>query len=93
MAGVIDTLGKAARHNMLLRVECGCGNTRAYLASDLMMILGGGIDPRGIRFRCGACHPRVTVVEVDRDRRPNITIWRPEKRDGGGLVWNPQRFR
>jgi hypothetical protein len=33
----IDTLGKATRHNMLLKVECGCGNVRYCRSADLCM--------------------------------------------------------
>lgn len=42
---MIDTLGKATRHNMLLKVECACGNVRYCRSADLMMVYGGGATP------------------------------------------------
>ncbi|MER8437827.1 hypothetical protein NKH36_20315 [Mesorhizobium sp. M1312] len=38
----IDTLGKATRHNMLVKAECSCGNVRYCRSADLMMVYGGG---------------------------------------------------
>lgn len=41
----IDMLGKATRHNMLVKVECSCGNVRYCRSADLIMVYGGGVDP------------------------------------------------
>jgi hypothetical protein len=42
MAQPIDTIGKAVRRGMLVKVTCKrCGNFRCYKASDLMMVLAG----------------------------------------------------
>jgi hypothetical protein len=95
MATVIDTLSRAARHGMIVRAECGCGNVRYYRAMDLALEYGGGIDPRELRFRCTACKPnpvKVVVLEIDHDRRPRIDVWRPHRRDGR-VVWMPERYR
>ncbi|TIU06162.1 MAG: hypothetical protein E5W39_09185 [Mesorhizobium sp.] len=40
----IDTLGKATRHNMLVKAECSCGNVRYCRSADLIMVYGGGAD-------------------------------------------------
>jgi len=40
----IDTLGKATRHNMLVKAECTCGNVFYCRSADLMMVYGGGVD-------------------------------------------------
>lgn len=95
MTRVIDTLGKAARHSMLVRVECGCGNIRYYRAMDLAMVAGAGRDPRDLPFRCTRCRPRrptVTVLEIDRDRMPRIDIWEPHTM-GGKTRWLPTRLK
>jgi len=95
MTRVIDTLGKAARHGMVVRAECGCGNIRYYRAMDLAMAVGGGRDPRGLNFRCSRCRPpkvTVTVLELDRDRMPRIDVWEPRKIDGK-THWMPTRLR
>jgi len=95
MARLIDTLGRAARHNMIVRVECVCGNIRYYRAMDLATVAGAGCDPRDLPFRCTRCRPRpprVTVLELDRDRMPRIDVWEPHKTDGK-IKWMPTRLR
>ena len=95
MTTTIDTLSRAARHGMVIRAECGCGNVRYYRAMDLALELGGGRDPRHLKFRCTACRPNpvtVTVLEIDRDRMPKVTVWCPHKHNGR-TVWMPERFR
>jgi hypothetical protein len=91
MASVIDTLGKAARHGMLLRVECpSCGRRKFYDASALMMVYGGGRDPRDLPFsRCLDCtpKPRVTVHEIDRDRTRRLRVEYPKLQDGKLVGW------
>ena len=94
MTRTIDTLGKAARHGMILRADCGCGNIRYFRCSDLASVLGGGRDPRSVKFRCEACRPKVkvTVLELDRDRMPKITVWKPDIASGS-LKWRPERLK
>lgn len=98
MTAVIDTLGKAARHGMIVRAACeACGNTRFYRASDLMLHFGGGRDPRSLKFRCDRCRPKivVTVLEVDADRMPKIMVYKPEPllTGAGPVVWMPSRLK
>lgn len=80
---------------MLIPAECRCGNLRYYRASDLMMVVGAGRDPRRIKFRCDVCKPviTVTVLEVDRDRMPRITVHRPHGDMGEAIVWMPERLK
>ena len=47
----IDTLGKATRHNMLVKAECSCGDVRYCRSADLMMVYGGGVDPTEVRLQ------------------------------------------
>jgi len=94
MTQSIDTLAKAARHGMIVRAECACGNVRYYRAMDLALEIGGRRDPRSISFRCTRCKPNpvtVTVLELDRDRMPKIEVWEPQ-RHGGKTVWMPRRL-
>mgnify|MGYP001048838529 FL=1 len=46
MTQVIDALGKAARHGMVLQAECRGGNIRYFMASDLASVYGLGRDIR-----------------------------------------------
>ena len=87
MASVLDTLGKAVRHNMLVRTECQvCGNVALYRASDLMMLYGGGRNPFELPFKCRKCKPgvKVSLVEFDHDRPPKMPVLRP--------VWRGQKI-
>lgn len=61
----IDTLGKA-RHNMLIKAECSCGNVRYCRSADLTMVYGGGFGPLKLEFDCSRCRPeiKVTLLEV-----------------------------
>ena len=95
MPSVIDSLGKAARHNFLIRAECACGNVRHYRAADLMMELGGGRDPRSLRFRCTSCKPlpfTITLFQPDLTRLPKVMVWKPFKVNGM-TEWMPERLK
>lgn len=85
MARKIDTLGKAARDGMVLRVDCThCANSGFFRASDLAGLRGPHVTPESLSFRCRRCGRKrynLRVLEVDYDRRPNM------------IVWVPQRFR
>ncbi|MFC6488050.1 hypothetical protein [Nitratireductor sp. GCM10026969] len=95
MAQPIDTLGKAARLGMLVRAECPCGNVRHFLATDLMMLLGGGRDPITLKFRCTRCRPktRISLVEVDWDRPPRVSIDKPIFKERRVVGWMQQRLK
>ena len=86
MAITLDTLGKAARHNMLVVATCRlCGHQAKFMASDLGHFYGQGRDPRSLPFKCKSCDTRdcqVTLMEFPFERRPDTIIWRPMK--GGG---------
>ncbi|MER9423194.1 hypothetical protein NKI88_12155 [Mesorhizobium sp. M0317] len=58
----IDTLGKATRHNMLVKAECSCGNVRYCRSADLMMVYGGGVDPQKLKFDCNRCKPQIKIT-------------------------------
>lgn len=95
MTRTIDTLGKAARHGMIVRAECGCGNVRYFRALDLVQVAGAGRDPRSLSFRCTKCRPPpvvVTVLELDRDRMPRIDVHAPRSVDGR-TAWHRERLR
>ena len=95
MASNVSSLAHAAEQGMLVRAECGCGNIRYFRARDLLEVAGGELDPQRLRFRCTSCKPpavKISLLEVDRDRRPNVTVWRLEKLEGR-RIWIPERYR
>jgi len=89
------TLGKATRHNMLVKAECSCGNVRYCRSADLMMVYGGGVDPLKLKFDCNRCKPdiRITLLEVHPEHLPKrLMIHKPMKVDGK-ITWYTERFR
>ncbi len=95
MTAGIKSLREAARHGLVVRVECKCGNIGLYRARDLMKEFGGERDPRGLKFRCTSCRPKpvdVTLVEIDHDRPPKTPFMKPF-RVKGKLAWMSERFR
>ncbi|WP_244604691.1 MULTISPECIES: hypothetical protein [Mesorhizobium] len=91
----IDTLGKATRHNMLVKAECSCGNVRYCRSADLMMVYGGGADPLKLKFDCNRCKPdiKITLLEVHPEHLPKrLVIHKPMKVDGK-ITWYTERFR
>jgi len=91
----IDTLGKATRHNMLVKAECSCGNVRYCRSADLMMVYGGGVDALKLKFDCNRCKPdiRITLLEVHPEHLPKrLMIHKPMKVDGK-ITWYTERFR
>lgn len=96
MTRMIDTLTRAARHGMLVRAACRCGNQRHYRAGDLALLFGGGRDPRSLRFRCSQCDrkpPTVAIIEVDLDRTGALTVWKPVAMPDGATAWTPERLK
>ncbi|WP_419694998.1 hypothetical protein ACN2CC_33255 [Mesorhizobium muleiense] len=76
----INTLGKATRHNMLVKAECSCGNVRYCRSADLMMVYGGGADPLKLKFDCSRCKPQITItlLEVHPEHLPKrLMIHKP----------------
>jgi hypothetical protein len=67
MTRTIDTLGKAARHGMLLRVQCSrCNGDRYYRTTSLLDVYSAGRDPLRLPFRCHGCEPppqRLSLLE------------------------------
>ncbi|RWP51377.1 MAG: hypothetical protein EOR06_22465 [Mesorhizobium sp.] len=91
----IDSLGKATRHNMLVKAECSCGNVRYCRSADLMMVYGGGVDPLSLKFDCSRCKPQITItlLEVHPEHLPKrLMIHKPMKIDGK-IHWHAERFR
>lgn len=96
MTRTIDTLARAARHCMLVRASCQCGNQRNYRAGDLATLAGGGRDPRSLSFRCSQCDrapSAVTVLGVDVDRIGVMKVWKPISMPDGATAWTPERLR
>jgi hypothetical protein len=91
----IDTLGKATRHNMLVKVECSCGNVRYCRSSDLMMVYGGGVDPLKLKFDCSRCKPqiKITVIEVHPEHLPKRLLIHKPVRVGRKIEWHTERFK
>lgn len=83
MGQAIVTLKQAAGRGMLVTARCrACDHSATFLASDLSTFADPSRPVGEIRFRCKECEARdveVTPVELDRDRRPNIIVWRPSR--------------
>ena len=83
MAGTIDTLGKAGRHNMLVLAECRlCGRQAKFYAEELATFYGRGRDPRTLKFRCKACNQtrcKISLTEQSFERTAEMIVWRPVK--------------
>jgi len=77
----IDTIGRAARHDMLIRVECGhCRHVGHHRAHEIAKVVGHGRAIDSIRFVCSRCHARAAravPIELDYDRPPKVTVWVP----------------
>ena len=89
---------------MIVKVECrDCGNIRCFRATDLALVYGGQRKAHSMKFRCAKSSPErpcdpvvlVNLLEIDRDRLPKITVWRPHDRrtPDGRLIWMPERLR
>ena len=81
MTRTIDTVGRAARHDMLIRVECGhCRHVGHLRARDVARVVGQGRSIGTLRFVCSRCNARAAKalpMEYDRDRPPKVMIWVP----------------
>lgn len=79
MAGPMDSVGRAARHGVLLVVECRhCRHVGHHKASDVAQVAGFGRPLENINFKCSRCGRRDVKVGtqfVDIDRPPKIHIW------------------
>lgn len=83
MTTTIRTVDQAARHNMLLVVECvPCNKSARFLARDIAIWLGYGRSIEGLPFTCrdcGARASRITPYEYDLGRANEIIVWRPTR--------------
>lgn len=83
MTQTIDTIGRAARHDMLVRVEClSCRHVGFHRAHELARLLGHGRTIAAIRFVCSKCAGRevhARALEFDRDRPPKVEVWVPRR--------------
>lgn len=81
MADVIDTLGKAGRHRMLVVAECRlCGREARFYAEELATFYGRGRDPQTLRFRCKRCNDikcRIMLTEQNFEPGREMIVWRP----------------
>lgn len=81
MTRTIDTIGRAARHDMLIRVECrACGHVGFHKAHEVAQVVGHGRSIESIRFVCSECRGRsvrAVPLEFDRDRPPKVMVWVP----------------
>jgi hypothetical protein len=66
---------------MILAVTCkGCGHLGQFMASDVAQFVNPTREIERLPFRCGECGGNdcaVKASEYDRDRRPDIIVWRP----------------
>ncbi len=66
---------------MLLAVSCtACGHVARFMASDVAQFVNPTREIELLPFRCGECggkECKVMASEYDRDRRPDIIVWRP----------------
>ncbi|MER8390099.1 hypothetical protein NKJ46_30630 [Mesorhizobium sp. M0166] len=58
----IDTLGKATRHNMLVKAEM-----QLRQRPRLPFRGPGGVDPLTLRFNCSRCKPTVNLAKLRTD--------------------------
>lgn len=83
MTMTIDTLGKAARHKMLVIAECRrCGRQARFLAADVANFYNPGRSLESLPFKCRECDLgdcRITAAEYLNDRTREIVVWRPMK--------------
>ncbi|MBP1850629.1 hypothetical protein [Rhizobium halophytocola] len=83
MTILIDTLGKAARHNMLVQAHCRkCGRQAKFLATDLVRFYSPGRRIETLPFKCRECDAsdcRIVPIEFITDRTRETIVWRPTK--------------
>ena len=65
MAGPMDSVGRAARHGMLLVVECRhCRKVGYHKAGEVAKIAGFGTPLKSVKFICSRCGRRDVVVKT-----------------------------
>jgi len=86
MAGPMDSVGRAAKANMLLIVECRhCYHVGRFRANDVAKAIGWNKPLEAIRFRCKRCGRKDTEVKtqfIDQDHPPKGYIWVLQKARG-----------
>jgi len=81
MTTSIKSLRQAAKYGMLLEVHCRqCSHTGRFLASDVAKFVNPSKALERLPFRCSECATNdceTTAIEIDRDRKPKVLVWRP----------------
>jgi hypothetical protein len=94
MTRAIDTLGKAVRHAMLVRVHCSRRQSdRYYRSAGLLQLYSAGRDPLSLPFQCDRRSPpaqKVTLLET-RFLDPSTTVLKLEGK-GRQRQWMPGRL-
>ena len=66
---------------MVLKIECaGCQHVANFMASDVAQFCDPARSLEALPFRCSSCDTKAFTVipmELDRDRRSSIVVWRP----------------
>jgi C4-type Zn-finger protein len=71
MAGPMDSVGRAAKANMLLIVECGhCCHVGRFRVNDVAQVVGWNKPLEAIKFRCKRCSRKDTTVRSGEPRAP-----------------------
>ncbi|SMD08377.1 hypothetical protein SAMN05880593_1209 [Rhizobium sp. RU36D] len=83
MVRTVDTLGKAAYHNLLVVAECRqCGRRAKFLAEDLARYYYSDRKIRSLPFKCRECDAmdcKISLTEYLNDRTREVVVWRPMK--------------
>ncbi|KQT88494.1 hypothetical protein ASG48_03555 [Aurantimonas sp. Leaf443] len=74
---------QAAQEGRIVTITCrGCGHGASFLASDIAAFADPDRPIEAVRFRCRECEGQafdVATAVFDRDRKPDIIVWRPTR--------------
>jgi hypothetical protein len=97
MGKEVETFGEAAGRGMVLRVECACGRTEYFLASELVKFWRPARKITQHGFVCKQCSPSavtVTPLDIDLDRLPKGRVMRMRREGAWGYIeWRRERYR
>lgn len=97
MGKEVETFGEAAGRGMVLRVECACGRTEYFLASELVKFWRPARKIKQHGFVCKQCSPpavTVTPLDIDLDRLPKGRVMRMRREGAWGYIeWRRERYR
>ena len=97
MVKEVETFGEAAGRGMVLRVECACGRTEYFLASELVKFWRPTRKIKQHGFVCKQCSPpavTVTPLDIDLDRLPKGRVMRMRREGAWGYIeWRRERYR